>query len=107
MPRARKAPTVPTPGAGPADPRGGPRAGTPGKAYPQRSDLTAQKVATTPNQAYGEAGQQATAQRTVPLAGPPAQPTTTPMADQAAAVAGGAPFAVGQGFVSPGSLGDP
>lgn len=51
-------------------PRGGRRGGTPGKAYPNRSDLqTAQPVSTVPNQPYGQAGQQAEAQKVAPLAG--------------------------------------
>lgn len=48
-------------------PRGGRRTGTPGKSYPNRSDLTAQPVRTAPGQPYGQAGQQAAAQQQIPL----------------------------------------
>lgn len=42
---------------------GGPRTGTPGKAYANRIDLPA----AAPGQPYGVAGQQAAAQRVIPL----------------------------------------
>lgn len=71
MPRARK-PRVP--GQAP-DPRGGPRQGQQGRSYPNRSDLQAQPVRTAKGQAYGQAGQQAAAQRAVPLAQTPPVPT--------------------------------
>lgn len=66
---------------------GGMRAGTPGTAYPNRTDIAAQpslpaRVAT--DQTYGKAQEQLQAQRTVPMA-PPPPPT------------GGAPSAGGQG----------
>ena len=51
-------------------PRGGRRAGKPGKAYPNRSDMQTQPVTTAPNQTYGQAGEQAKAQKVAPLAGP-------------------------------------
>lgn len=107
MPRARKPPSPP---GAPTDPRGGARQGQPGQVYPRRTDLTSQKVTTVQGQPYGEAAQQAAAQRAVPMAGPPAQLATASApapASQAALVAGGAPFDVGAGFVPPGSLGDP
>lgn len=47
--------------------RGGARQGQPGKSYPNRTDLNAQPVRTAPGQTYGKAGQQAAAQRSVPL----------------------------------------
>ena len=58
----------------PRGPRGGPRNGTPGTAYPNRTDLAQQpslpaRVAT--DQTYGKAQQQLQAQRTVPMAPPP------------------------------------
>lgn len=56
-------------------PRGGRRAGAPGKTYGNRSDLNTNRtlpVQTAPNQSYGVAGQQAAAQRVVPLASQPA-----------------------------------
>lgn len=54
-------------------PRGGRRSGRPGEAYPNRADL-AQAVRTAPGQQYGQAKQQADAQRAVPLpqSAPPA-----------------------------------
>jgi hypothetical protein len=51
-------------------PRGGKRTGAPGKAYGNRSDLNTNRtlpVQTAPNQPYGVAGQQADAQRAIPL----------------------------------------
>lgn len=51
--------------------RGGPRTGTPGQTYTNRSDLNAhQPVTTAPGQIYGAATQQADAQRQMPLPGP-------------------------------------
>lgn len=47
--------------------RGGKRAGTPGTAYANRSDLR-EPVSTVPNQTYGEAAQQQSAQHSVPMA---------------------------------------
>lgn len=47
--------------------RGGARQGTPGKAYSNRTDLTAQAVRTAPSQSYGQATQQAAAQQAIPL----------------------------------------
>lgn len=63
-------------------PRGGRRTGSPGTAYPNRSDLNAplpQSAAT--NQPYGRAGQQLASQKIVPMApspiaaAPPAAPS--------------------------------
>ena len=53
-------------------PRGGKRNGRPGASYPNRSDLNRQPVRTVPGQTYGQAGQQAAAQKAVPL--PQSQP---------------------------------
>jgi hypothetical protein len=50
-------------------PHGGPRAGQPGKSYPNRTDLNAQAVRTTPGQTYGAQTAQAQAQQAVPMAG--------------------------------------
>lgn len=58
--------------------RGGPRTGTPGKAYPQRTDLQ-QPVRTAPSQTYGDAAAQAQAQRAVPLPQQPGPPAVGPM----------------------------
>lgn len=53
--------------------RGGARAGTPGKAYPNRSDMPGKvlPVAAAKGQTYGERGEQESAQRAVPMAGAP------------------------------------
>lgn len=63
-------------------PRGGKRTGTSGKAYSNRSDLNARSnvvpIAAATGQAYGEAGQQLTAQRAIPIAPPPAPATAAP-----------------------------
>lgn len=58
-------------------PRGGRRSGTPGKAYPNRSDL-AQPVRTATRQPYGAAKQQADAQRAIPLPQSAPPPSATP-----------------------------
>lgn len=63
-------------------PRGGKRQGTPGKAYGQRTDLQAVKVA--PGQQYGKATEQRKAQQAVPMAGatspgPPPAPQPAPV----------------------------
>jgi len=51
--------------------RGGPRVGTPGTAYANRSDLQAtQPVRTPPSQTYGDATASQAAQRALPLPGP-------------------------------------
>lgn len=73
-------------------PRGGRRAGAPGKAYANRGDLNSNRtlpVTTASGQPYGVAGAQAAAQRAVPLAtqpaptGPPPQPpAAAPMVPQ-------------------------
>jgi hypothetical protein len=61
-------------------PRGGRRSGTPGKSYPNRSDL-AQPVRTATRQPYGAAKQQADAQHAIPL------PQTPPVSAAPAPVA--------------------
>lgn len=71
--------------------RGGARQGTPGTAYPNRSDLTPTApvpVQAATNQPYGEAGQQEAAQRVLPVAPPPAVPS--PGGGGGAPVPGGA-----------------
>lgn len=62
MPRAKK-------GTDGRSTNGGPRVGTPGRAYPNRSDLTSGAVRTVKGQEYGAAGAQAAAQKAVPVAG--------------------------------------
>lgn len=47
--------------------RGGHRNATPGKAYPNRTDMAAQPVRAATGQAYGTAGAQEAAQQAVPL----------------------------------------
>lgn len=49
--------------------RGGSRQGTPGTAYPNRTDLQSPKVAS--GQPYGERARQEAAQSAIPLPGPP------------------------------------
>lgn len=75
--------------------RGGRRSGTPGTAYPNRTDLSTPKplpVTAATGQPYGAAGEQRAAQATVPM-GPPPAPA------QAAATPSPPP-------VTPGSFGD-
>ena len=62
-------------------PRGGRRQGTPGRAYPQRTDLNADRRS-LPVQAprglgYGERKQLEDAQRAIPLASPPSAQRTS------------------------------
>lgn len=57
-------------------PRGGRRAGAPGRDYPNRSDMR-QGVRVAPSQTYGDATAQANAQKVIPLARVP-QPTAPP-----------------------------
>lgn len=54
-------------------PSGGPRQGTPGGQYPNRSDM-AQAPAAPKGQSYGDAGAQLHAQSVVPVAGGPVPP---------------------------------
>jgi hypothetical protein len=53
---------------------GGVRQGTPGKRYPNRTDLAAAPVVTAPGQTYGQGVAQQRAQQAVPMAGPPVAP---------------------------------
>lgn len=65
--------------------RGGARAGTPGTAYTNRTDLNANRslpVRAVPGQTYGDRVQQVEAQRMVPMA---AAPGTAPPATPASA----------------------
>ena len=79
MPRAKK------------DNRGGPRQGTPGVSYPNRSDMRQPKVPVQgyTGGAYGSRVRQEEAQRAVPMAAPP--PTPGQAAPVQAAVAAGPP----------------
>ena len=63
---------------------GGARQGTPGTAYPQRTDLqSAEPVTVAKSQNYGERAQQQAAQRAVPIAGPQAAQSAAQAAPQA------------------------
>lgn len=92
--------------------RGGARQGAPGKAYCNRTDMNAPKalpVATATGQPYGAAGQQAAAQKLVPMANAPISgpvaggPPTPPGANQGATPA---PPSLGlpPGLPAPGSM---
>lgn len=92
---------------------GGVRAGTPGTAYTNRSDLNSERslpVRTVPGQTYGAAAAQAEAQKIVPM-----RPAQTPGAPPAgAAPAATMPPAPGMGApgtppmqpIAPGAFGD-
>ena len=92
--------------------RGGARAGTPGRAYPNRTDLNGQRALpaqTAPGQTYGAAQAQLLAQRQVPMGAPPLAlpPGQSGAMGGAGAAAGGAPppAAPPQSWPEPGSLG--
>lgn len=71
---------------------GGPRVGTPGKAYANRTDMnTKLPVSAVTGQEYGVAGQQRAAQATLPM-GNPSAPT---VAGPAQPPVGGAPAGMG------------
>lgn len=81
---------------------GGPRVGTPGKTYTNRTDLNTQRVMARPSQQYGERAAAEQAQRDVPLPAMPlpgdptialGAPTTRP--DEP--VTAGLPFGDGPG----------
>ncbi len=55
---------------------GGARQGTPGNAYPNRSDLRTQKIQVPPSKEYGQGERLRAAQQTVPMAGTPSAPPT-------------------------------
>lgn len=85
--------------------RGGRRTGTPGTAYPNRTDLPGKPLAPTamPNQPYGAAGAQLSSQQAVPMASPPAPSAAAPTPGGAAPPAAGG---VGAPMPSPGAAGD-
>lgn len=68
---------------------GGSRQGQPGKPYPNRSDLRAQKVSVPPSAEYGQGERLRRSQAAVPMAGAPAVPQAAAGAGPLAA--GGAP----------------
>ena len=58
---------------------GGPRAGSPGRAYTNRSDLNKLPIRTTTGQTYGQASAQRSAQSAIPMAAPPSpSPSAAP-----------------------------
>lgn len=81
--------------------RGGRRQGQPGKAYPNRSDLT-QAPTAAPGQTYGVAAEQLRAQQQVPL--PKQVPPSAP-APAGSAPAGPPPPAGAAPSILPGGLG--
>lgn len=86
-------------------PRSGVRAGEPGQAYGNRSDLNANRslpVTTVPGQTYGAQVQQQNAQRMVPMARPPMP--QMPSSGGNGSPAPQSPGAGGQPFLPPGSL---
>lgn len=89
MVRARK-----TPPDGRAN-NGGARQGQPGRAYPNRADMRAQKVSVPPSAEYGQGERLRRAQQQVPMAGTPAPPSPTGGAAPAGPYAG--PMAGSQG----------
>lgn len=62
--------------------RGGTREGTPGRAYPNRTDLSGPKVVAFRSGQYGQGAAQARAQQALPIQNPPSSqvPQTTPAA---------------------------
>jgi hypothetical protein len=83
-------------------PRGGVRAGTPGAAYPNRTDLNTQHslpVRTVPGQTYGAQVQQQNAQRLVPMR--PPQSLGMPAGGAAPGMAATAPSPAGGQFQNP------
>lgn len=85
--------------------RGGPRNGRAGKAYPERTDLTAPKAlppTAVPGQPYGVAGAQLASQKLVPMANAPLPTSGGTPQGQGAALAGPPPLS----GPPPGSLGD-
>jgi hypothetical protein len=94
--------------------RGGARAGAPGRAYGNRTDLNQQRslpARTAPGQTYGAARAQLQAQRLVPMAPPPAPlpPGGVPGAlgpgGGGATMGPSAPPPAAPGWPEPGSLG--
>lgn len=82
---------------------GGPRSGTPGRAYPGRTDLQTPKVA--PGQSYGAAGAQLAAQAVVPMGGTPVAPAAVGSPPGTGQPQQGPP-GLAPGTPAPGSLGD-
>lgn len=80
----------------PRGPRGGMRAGTPGQAYTNRTDLNAQRtlpLQAAPGQTYGARQAQLQAQHAVPMApqpGTPPTPTGAPQPQQGPPIPPGA-----------------
>lgn len=69
--------------------RGGRRKGTPGQAYPNRTDLAGPaKPMVVPGQGYGEQGKQVAAQKALPM-GTPTVPKAMPTPDDVPSLLGG------------------
>jgi len=77
-------------------PRGGPRQGTPGTAYSNRSDLNAQPVRAKSGQGYGERKRAEDAQRAVPLP-QTRQPFARPTERPTEPITAGLPMGAGPG----------
>lgn len=84
--------------------RGGTRQGTPGTAYANRTDLQSNApvpIQTAPGQQYGERAQQQAAQRTIPIAPPPAAPSPSAPGGASPPPGGGPPAPPGGGVPTP------
>ncbi len=96
-------------------PSGGPRQGQPGKAYPNRSDMNANRALpkqTVPGQQYGKQAEQARSMAAVPMAPPPSPvaPGSLPALDAPTMrpdepVTAGAAMGPGPGMEAIGSFG--
>ena len=82
--------------------RGGKRQGTPGRAYPNRTDL-AQAPTAAPGQTYGNVAQQINAQKQIPL--PKQAPPAAPASAGSAPAGPPPPAGAAPAPIAPGSLG--
>jgi|APCry1669188910_1035180.scaffolds.fasta_scaffold00138_37 hypothetical protein len=71
--------------------KGGSRQGTPGTAYSNRTDLNVPKT-TVPNQEYGKATEQMSAQSAIPMAQSPVAQGAAPAQQTAGPMPGSLPF---------------
>lgn len=71
--------------------RGGARTGTPGTAYPNRTDLSS-PISTVPKQGYGKAADQRRAQEAVPMASSPVAAAPAPAQQRPVAAPGSMPY---------------
>lgn len=82
-------------------PPGGPRAGTPGQTYANRSDLNTQPIRAASGQPYGQRKAQEDSQRAVPLpAARPPTPLSAPSERPNEPITAGAPFGPGRNSLS-------